>query len=37
MAWYWWALIVVFAVAFAIDWVIVLGTNPRRWKGGNRG
>ena len=31
-----WIVIGVMAVMFVVDWLIVMGTNPRRWKGGDR-
>ena len=34
MAWWTWVLIVVAVAVMAVDWLIVLGTNPRKWKGG---
>ena len=34
MDWWIWVVIVVAAICLAIDWVIVMGVNPHRWKGG---
>ena len=32
----WWMVATVIAAAFVIiDWLIVMGINPRNWKGGN--
>ena len=31
-----WIVIGVMAVMFVVDWLIVMGTNPRKWKGGDR-
>lgn len=34
----WWIVIVVLIlIALAIDWIIVMGTNPNKWKGGKEG
>lgn len=34
----WWIVIVVLIlIALAIDWIIVMGTNPKKWKGGKEG
>ena len=34
MAWWTWVLIVLAVAVLTADWLIVMGTNPRRWKGG---
>ena len=31
-----WITGIVLAVIVALDWLIVLGANPRRWKGGDK-
>ena len=36
MAWWTWVLIVLAVAVLAADWLIVMGTNPRRWKGGDK-
>ena len=36
MAWWVWVLIVLAVAVMAVDWLIVMGINPRRWKGGRR-
>ena len=34
MAWWIWALIGGVALLLIADWVIVMGADPRKWKGG---
>ena len=34
MAWYWWAAIVIAVCVLVADWLIVMGADPRKWKGG---
>ena len=36
MAWWVWLILGLCTVGFAVDWLIVMGTNPRKWKGGNK-
>ena len=36
MDWWIWVAVVLAVVMFAIDWLIVMGTNPRNWKGGEK-
>lgn len=35
MAWWVWTTIIV-AIVLAVDWLVVMGADPRRWKGGGR-
>ena len=38
MTWWIWAVVIVAAVFLVVDWVIVMGADPRGWKGdGKRG
>ena len=37
MAWWVWLIIGVAAVSIAVDWLIVMGADPRKWKGGDNG
>jgi len=34
--WWIWVVIVLSVFVLAVDWVIVMGADPRRWKGGMR-
>ena len=34
MEWWIWTAVGVAAVMLLIDWMIVMGVNPRKWKGG---
>ena len=34
MEWWIWVAIAVAAVMLAINWIIVMGMDPRKWKGG---
>ena len=36
MTWIGWTVIGVVVVCIVIDWLIVMGTNPKRWKGGEK-
>ena len=36
MDWWIWAVIIIAAIMLAVDWVIVMGANPHRWKGGGK-
>ena len=36
MAWWTWVLIVAAVVVMAADWMIVMGADPKKWKGGRR-
>ena len=36
MAWWTWVLIVLAVAVLAADWLIVMGADPRKWKGGRR-
>jgi len=36
MSWWVWTLIGGAAVLLIVDWIIVMGVNPREWKGGMR-
>ena len=31
-----WILIFVILAVFVLDWLIVMGTNPKNWKGGEK-
>ena len=31
-----WAIVIVALILLAIDWMIVMGKNPRLWKGGGK-
>ena len=35
MSWISWAIIAVIVVMLIIDWLIVMGKNPKKWKGGH--
>ena len=38
MGWWIWAVVIITVVFLIADWFIVMGVNPRRWKGdGKRG
>lgn len=28
-----WIIIVIFSVCFVFDWIVIMGTNPKEWKG----
>ena len=32
--WWIWVIVVIAAVMLVVDWLIVMGADPRRWKGG---
>lgn len=34
MSWIWWVVIAVAVVMLAIDFLIIGGADPRKWKGG---
>jgi len=34
--WWFWVMIGVMIVCLIADWLIVMGADPRRWKGGKR-
>ena len=34
MDWWIWVIVVIAAVMLVVDWLIVMGADPRRWKGG---
>ena len=34
LAWWVWALIGIAAALLIMDWIIVMGADPRKWKGG---
>jgi hypothetical protein len=36
MTWEIWTVIGVVAVLFIFDWLIVMGINPKKWKGGKK-
>ena len=36
MAWWVYVLIVLAVAVLAADWLIVMGADPRKWKGGRR-
>ena len=36
MPWWVWVIIGVVAVFMAVDWIVVMGADPRRWKGGKQ-
>ena len=36
MEWWIWAAIIAAVVFLAVDWFIVMGVDPRRWKGGGK-
>ena len=36
MDWWIWAVAIIAAVMLLIDWVIVMGLDPRKWKGGEK-
>lgn len=36
MDWWIWAVIGVVAVMVVIDWFIIMGKDPRKWKGGDK-
>ena len=36
MEWYWWVVIGALAVMIVIDWLIIMGKNPKYWKGGEK-
>ena len=33
MSWIWWVAIILGVAMLVIDWIIVMGADPRRWKG----
>lgn len=33
MPWWGWVIIGVMAVCTAVDWIVIMGVNPRRWRG----
>jgi len=37
MSWIWWVVILAIAAGFVIDWLIVMGPDPKKWKGGRKG
>ena len=36
MEWWIWMLIAIAALFFILDWIIVMGADPRKWKGGDK-
>ena len=36
MDWWIWAVVIIATVLLLIDWVIVMGADPRRWKGSGK-
>lgn len=36
MTWIGWLAVGLIAAVFILDWVIVMGTDPKRWKGGRK-
>ena len=36
MDWWIWVVIIGAAIFLFVDWFIVMGVNPRRWKGGGK-
>ena len=36
LAWWVWALIGIAAALLIVDWLIVMGADPRKWRGGMR-
>lgn len=36
MTWWIWAVVGVTAAGMIIDWLIVMGADPRKWKGGRK-
>ena len=36
MEWWIWAVAIIAAVMLLIDWVIVMGLDPRKWKGSGK-
>ena len=36
MAWWIWVIIGASAALLIVDWIIVMGVDPRQWKGGMR-
>ena len=36
MAWWIWAAIGITVACFIVDWLIVMGADPRKWKGGGQ-
>ena len=36
MSWIGWAAIGLAVAIFVIDWLIVMGSDPRKWKGGRK-
>jgi len=36
MAWWIWAAVIVAVIVLAIDFVIIGGADPRKWKGGKK-
>lgn len=36
MEWWIWAVVIVTAVFLVVDWFIIMGVNPREWKGEKR-
>ena len=36
MNWWTWVIIGIVIAFLVIDWIIVMGTNPRKWKGGKK-
>ena len=36
MDWWIWAVIIVATIFLIVDWFIVMGVNPKRWKGGGK-
>lgn len=32
----WWIVIGLFVLVWIIDWFIVMGPNPKKWKGGDK-
>ena len=36
MAWWVWLIIILTAVFLIVDWFIIMGIDPRSWKGGGK-
>ena len=36
MKWYDWVILGIFVAALVVDWFIVMGANPKHWKGGKK-
>ena len=36
MPWWLWLVIILTGIFLIADWFIIMGTDPRQWKGGNK-